>query len=412
MIVTKTEILSQKIMKRPFVTLHQWTNLKMSFPNEETLKLAQKNGHYNSNVPLPVDVDVEYGDDGYHRTFLTIPRLSHGIPYSLAIITESNNTVLLNPRVEPYPNYYWHSSHGANCNNITSAIRTFIDDCWRLWIVDSGQINSFQYCAPQILAFDLSSDKLVHRYILPEYLYTPGVSVFTALIVDIKMSNSKKMCEKPFIYVADPWGYGLIVYDAFAGKSWRVEHELMKPDKNLQKSNSANNGIFTVNISPDGLNKGKRFLYFHALNSYKEIGVPLHVINNSTNWFNKRYNGTNDFFVVGNRGTQCESETIDKNGNLYCSIINSNALIGWTQESVYSADTLQVLAYSPEQFKFITGLKINRNSENEEEMWALSNDPKLFVGRPTKSGSTKYQIIGCRIADLLNKKHCTVGANT
>jgi len=42
-----------------------------------------------------------------------------------------------------------------------------IDGCWRLWVVDSGQVNSLQLCPPQIMTFDLVKDELIQRHSLP-----------------------------------------------------------------------------------------------------------------------------------------------------------------------------------------------------------------------------------------------------
>lgn len=118
-----------------------------------------------------------------------------------------------------------------------------------------------QYCSPQILAFDLVTDKLVHRYVIPSNHYTPGVSVFTALAVDVGDAEPKIECRDTMVYIADPWGYGLIVYNALTQNSWRIEDVSMHPDANLQQLNSANDGIFTVSISPKMHTSGGMSIY-------------------------------------------------------------------------------------------------------------------------------------------------------
>ena len=122
-----------------------------------------------------------------------------------------------------------------------------------------------------------------------------------------------------------------------------------------------------------------RKLYFHALNSFREITVSLKLVNNSTKWFKNPALYETEFVEIGNRGTQCESATMDSDGNLYCSIISSNALTSWSSVSQqnYNADSLKVVAYNPEQIKFVTGMKINRNSLDENELFMISSDPKV-----------------------------------
>lgn len=50
-----------------------------------------------------------------------------------------------------------------------------------------------------------------------------------------------------------------------------------------------------------------------------------------------------EFRIVGSRGIQCESEAMDSEGNLYCSLISSSALIAWKEDSDYDSDHLKVI---------------------------------------------------------------------
>ncbi|EDV49229.1 protein yellow [Drosophila erecta] len=387
----------QRLVLKELHTLHQWTNLSLG---DDLAK---------GNRFLPVDVDIEYGDEGRHRTFLTIPRLGMATPFTLATVVAEHNELVENPRLAPYPNEEWHVPPN-NCSGITSAIRTYIDECWRLWVVDSGQVNSLQLCPPQILTFDLVKDELVQRHPLPPDAYIPSVSIFTALVVDLAASGTPNRCVGGRAYIADAWGYGLIVFDSLTGRSWRIEHESMKPSPLLGLGRSSNSqaGIFTVSLSPSEVEE--RFLYFHTLNAFNEVRVSLSLVNNETFW--KSTNASRDgFHSLGTRGIQCESEVMDQSGNLYCSLISLGALVKWEEsEANYTADDLRVVAYNPHKIKFVTGLKINRNSKGEEELWALSSQPKLFVGGELPENEVKFQIIGCRTADLLANTPCTVGA--
>ncbi|ALC46187.1 yellow-e3 [Drosophila busckii] len=394
---------SPSLHSKQLHTLHKWNDLGFNiFGAEQT----------QNKLFLPVDVDIEYGDEGRHRTFLTIPRLSADTPFTLATVASADNELLENPRLEPYPNPTWHLGSN-NCSGITSAIRTYIDDCWRLWVVDSGQLNSLQLCEPQILIFDLVKDELVQRFVLPLHMYTPSISIFTALVVDLTDDAAVSKCLGGKAYIADAWGYGLIVFDALTGKAWRIEHESMEPSLRVRRFSSAHAGIFTVSLSPSEATE--RFLYFHTLNSFLEIAIPLHLVNNASVWQTAannpiRADAGQQFRILGTRNVQCESEVMDNAGNLFCSLISLGALISWHEESNYTADDIRAVAYNPQQLKFVTGLKINRNSKGENELWALSSDPKLFVGGSLKANDTKFQIIGCRTADLLANTPCTVAA--
>ncbi|KAH8310873.1 hypothetical protein KR044_003342 [Drosophila immigrans] len=395
LLLTVRSTVAQQLQVKQLHTLHKWSDLSLGSDQAK------------NKLFLPVDIDIEYGDEGRHRTFLTIPRLSAGTAFTLATVASGDNAVLENPRLEAYPSMEWHLPVN-NCSGITSAIRTYIDDCWRLWVVDSGQVNSLQLCSPHILIFDLVKDELVQRYAMPSHLYTPSISIFTAMVVDLSESDAPNKCLGGKAYIADAWGYGLIVFDALTGKSWRIEHESMQPSLGVRRFGSAYAGIFTVSLSPS--HAAERFLYFHTLNSFFEIAIPLELVNNASIWQSNAATVSKHFRILGTRGIQCESEVMDNGGNLYCSLISLGALISWNEHSNYTANDIRAVAYNPQQLKFVTGLKINRNSKGENELWALSSDPKLFVGGSLKDDEVKFQIIGCRTADLLSSTPCTVGA--
>jgi len=146
--------------------------------------------------------------------------------------------------------------------NFLCIILSQIDGCWRLWVVDSGQVNSLQLCPPQIMTFDLVKDELIQRHSLPAESYTPSVSIFTALVVDLAESGTPNRCVGGRAYIADAWGYGLIVFDSLSGRSWRIEHESMKPSSplvRLARSSNSQAGIFTVSLSPSEV-EGKNAL--------------------------------------------------------------------------------------------------------------------------------------------------------
>lgn len=47
-----------------------------------------------------------------------------------------------------------------------------------MWVIDSGVIGTAQHCPPQLLQFDLSTDRLLHRYRFPNTTYIPSGSLF------------------------------------------------------------------------------------------------------------------------------------------------------------------------------------------------------------------------------------------
>ncbi|XP_055906920.1 protein yellow [Eupeodes corollae] len=399
-------VLLIELKTRNLFALHQWKEMDFEFPYEIDREFAVKNGIYLKGAGIPIDFDFEYFKElnSTYRIFVTLPRLTLGIPYTLGIVKKNvgeNNTHLL-----PYPDYSTHVRHGAGCGGITSAIRIFIDEMKRLWVIDSGQIASVQFCPPQLLAFDLETDRLIQRYVIPRSQFIPGISVFTSLVVDCRDFDSTA-CKYTMIYIADSWGFGLIVYDVVQNTSWRIEHTLMRPESQLHRD-----GIFAISLSPK--NEKERSLLFHTLGSKNEVSVPLRVIDDRFRWISKSENTStlSDFKNLGSRGIPCESEVMDDSGNLYCSVLSLNALIRWDSRKIeYNSDNLRIYAYNPEQIKFVTGMKVIKNSHGENELWILSTEPKVFYGGMFEENEIKFRLIGCRISDFLTGRKCTVGAS-
>lgn len=90
---------------------------------------------YN-NIPMGV---THYKD----RLFVTVPRRRPGIPATLNTIS-SKSTVHSSPSYRAYPNYRTnelHANGSADTNRLVSVYRTRIDDCNRLWFIDTGMLE-------------------------------------------------------------------------------------------------------------------------------------------------------------------------------------------------------------------------------------------------------------------------------
>lgn len=155
--------------------------------------------------------------------FITLPKWKKGVPATLTWVPLAERT--RSPLLRPYPSWAWHVP--GNCHGLTSVFRIAVDECGRLWVVDSGSVNIVSgvkhVCTPQILVFDLETDRLIWRYYIPKEQLPEG-TLLTNIAVDVIT------CERTFAYVSDVFRYGVIVYDLKQDKSWRVEHQYFFPD--------------------------------------------------------------------------------------------------------------------------------------------------------------------------------------
>ncbi|XP_055385395.1 major royal jelly protein 1-like isoform X2 [Condylostylus longicornis] len=355
-----------------------WKQLEYKFPTDKERKKAIANGDYIIGTGTPIDVDVECHGYRKHprRVFTTIPRFESGIPFTLAEVSNHGPRNSNGPILKPYPNYQWHkdTQNGENCDRITSVFRVSIDPCNRMWVIDSGRIGDIQYCPPQLLVFDLTTDTLFHRYKFPNNVYKSGQSLFITPIVDTRDPPPVGHCLNSKVYIADVTAYGLIVYDSMQDDSWRIEHETMRSSDQFSNITIAGesfmlqDGIFGMSVTPhDG---GERFLIYHPLANNIEVMVPLSKLDNKSLWRNPNSNG-NIFQVIGRRNEQASAQAIDSRGNLFFGLVNSIGIGSWNYKSPWNGNSSAVYI-NPETLQFASGLKIVKNQNNQEELWIMT----------------------------------------
>lgn len=94
-----------------------------------------------------------------------------------------------------------------------------IDECNRLWVVDTGRVMMTAVCPTKILIFDLATDRLIHKYLVPDDQVLYGKAALVTPIVDVG-----KTCLDTYLYVADVDQNGLVIYDLYRDHSWRVNN--------------------------------------------------------------------------------------------------------------------------------------------------------------------------------------------
>nr|CAD7451909.1 unnamed protein product [Timema tahoe] len=198
--------------------INQWSFLPFDLPPDFPT------GNYipENNVFTGLEV-------GWGRVFLTLPRLRSGVAATLATIPRADlqGQTGTAPTLQAYPNWQWHRAE-ANCSGLISVYRARADRCDRLWVLDSGIMNSLEsytpVCPPKIVVFDLRTDRLVKSYEFPRASLRLN-SLLTNLVIDYQDGQS---CDDALIYISDTASPGIVVYDARRDVSWRVTHTIQE----------------------------------------------------------------------------------------------------------------------------------------------------------------------------------------
>lgn len=258
--------LSGGIGTNAFEVMFQWNIMEFAYPSQQQRAQAISTGAFIPENVAPLGIAVSRD-----RVFVSTPRWNDGIPASLSTIALPAYTQT--PALEPYPNWAAHTSTtNPDCSRLLSVYRMAIDECGRLWVIDSGIVNALtnlqQLCPPKIVAFDLTTDQQVVSYQFPPDQVLQG-SLHTNILVDVKNNE----CNRAFVYVMDVWRNGIVVFDLAQGTSWRTTNHLyladpFSSDYTYQGLNFQwTDGVFGASLSPLNKPAGDRVLFYHPMSS-------------------------------------------------------------------------------------------------------------------------------------------------
>lgn len=444
-----------------FKEVIKWKHIDLQYPDAKSKEAALRTGHFIPHNNLPLGVHAYK-----YRIFVSLPKWKEGVPVTLGVVGKNEGS---SPAIRPYPNWTWHSpppplysssstsgaSSSARCEGLTSVFRMDIDSCGRLWALDSGVVDAentvTQQCPPQIVVFNLETDTLVRKYLIPKEL-SPDSSLLANIVVEIVDDD----CSNAFAYLGDVFRYGLIVYDYRANRSWRVTHSYFYPDP-LASDYILDgiefqwvDGLFGMALSPllplppsaaavavatpppplssssssffadrsngDGGSRrryqhrtggttGIRLLYFHPLSSYREFSVPTYVLRNESLGF-----AANRYFEVvgqprGESTSHCTGSGMDRNGVLFYNLLTKSAVGCWNSNSrTYQPETQAILYQNNETLSFPNDLRVDL--EPEQSVWILSNRLHRFLYDRLDPNEVNFRILSANARSIVKGTIC------
>ncbi|XP_063993882.1 major royal jelly protein 1-like [Diachasmimorpha longicaudata] len=350
--------------------IYSWKSLEFDYPSERARQVAVDRKEFVPGDPVPIDVDIIRGR--HPKVLVTIPRFQDGVPVTLGYVT---NRVSFegNPIIAPYPNWEWNRL--GNCSNIVSVYRVKVDDCGRLWVLDTGKLKDEQICPPKLLVFNSLTSRLISVYRFPpdQVLHD---SLFITPVVDVR---DPQTCLDTFVYIADVTGFQLIVYDHRHQVSWTIQNNLFHPYPNhgtftiAGQSFDLMDGIFGLALGPVLWN-GDRTLYFHSLASVVEGWVSTSVVRNASAFRNDPGAMARSFHSFQKtRTSQAGAQAMDRNGVLFYGLMTEVALGCWNQRVEFGGENLDVIVVNRETLQFASGLKVSGPTQGREEVWVLTS---------------------------------------
>ncbi|XP_070500416.1 L-dopachrome tautomerase yellow-f2-like [Chironomus tepperi] len=336
------------------------------------------------------------------KIFVAVPRRNQGIPSTLNYVKlEPGQDVYTNPKLHSYPNYETNeldATNQANPNRIVSVYRPRVDECDRLWAVDSGVIstsgNASVIQRPSIWVFDLKTDQLVKRFEIPEHVVRDGRGL-ASITVDVIDCNGNS-----FAYIPDLLNSEMIIYNMQEDKAYRMQHNYfrMNPfegDYDVDGLKfSWEDGIFSITLSNRDKD-GYRTAYFHPMSSFTEFAVSTKILRNETS-ATRGYHG-NDVKVVGNRGKNTQSTMHSYHaatGVIYYAQINKNAVSCWNSDRELKAANFKEVVRDDTKLIYPADLKIYG-----DDLYVLSNRMIRHIYSKLDTNEVNFRIFKISIKD-------------
>lgn len=129
--------------------------------------------------------------------------------------------------------------------------------------MDSGRSEGVSICDPKILIFDLKTDRLILKHVIPREQSLNRAASYVTPIVDVEEN-----CYTTWVYVADVDKNGLLVYSFLDDRSFRVNNTIgnaFGPDEDAMYITIANDtfdlsdGTLGLSLSPPHFYGGERY---------------------------------------------------------------------------------------------------------------------------------------------------------
>lgn len=319
-------------------------------------------------------------------------------------MTETNS-----PALKPYPS--WQSHRPINKEDIPDIISPFqikIDNCKRLWTIDSGVVGVLNGSKPtrlaptRLLIFDLQTDYLIRRFDLPE-LNSDNFEFLNLVIDNVD-------CENSYAYIANSKvPPSLTVYSYKTNESWKFKHNFFNMDP--LAGNFIDSGIeYPMTVALYGLalsgkkSDGFANLYFHALSSYHEFKVSTKFLQNknSSASLTQFYKS---FKLIGKRemNQQAGPSVYDtKREIIFYTLPNLSGLACWkTNENIYNITNI----YADVNKMYPMDVKI----DEKDRLWFLSNNLHKFFNGKLNGSETNFIVHFISIEEAIKDTACKQG---
>ncbi|XP_046736683.1 major royal jelly protein 1-like isoform X2 [Diprion similis] len=291
--------------------------------------------------------------------------------------------------------------------NLVSTLQ--LDDCDRLWIVDSGKIGDVSICPAKIIAFNTTTDEVLEHVIIPYELTHNSVNISNGRLEIQAIETHGDSCSTTWLYIGDPIGYGLVIWNG--STIWRLENDNVyapNPTETLfsvaGENVTLNIGISNLDITPSGFIE-QDYLLFGPLaskNAYAASLDDLHKSNTAGNMITY-YKSDHTF------PSQLLSRILFKSGALIVVSASRLFLSCWNIQYPLVANYTAEILEDDNDLQFASAAKDISGSQTgleNEQYWVLTNRLQKFIPGTMDFGEVNFRILSGNVTVLVNGTVC------
>ncbi|XP_058797508.1 major royal jelly protein 2-like [Phymastichus coffea] len=384
-------------------TVHTWKYIDFLWQSKKMRQQAISSGDYNYTQMMPMDVDQ--ASDG--RIFVSFNG-QKGVPAVLGTVTRIVK-YRSGPLIKPYPNWSWFKKN--DCNYMQNVYRIAIDECQRLWVLDTGSREESKEevrveCDPKLFVFDLKTDTLISKIIIPKE-YALGSNNLTLLATPI-VETSGHDCSDTTVYMANVLGQAMVIWNN--GKWSRLEHPVFDPVESAANITSGGNtiewnaGIVTMDLSPEFLPGEPRQLYFHSLASFDLNWADAGRLKRSSDGSDVDYYSAKNVLSSQAVGVAFSSE-----GTLFMGLPKEAAIACYNKYRDLKPVNVQIITQDSKRMQYINGMKTIRNPRtNKEELIVISNRLIAFEFDKLNFKDYNFHILKKSVEELVVDTECAL----
>ncbi|XP_043248993.1 major royal jelly protein 1-like [Colletes gigas] len=380
---------SETVENRPIDVTMEWKFYDYVFENYTQREEAIKSGNYNRSKCFPIDVDV-WSD----KMFITIIR-DEGVPSSLNIVSKMKGPG--GPLLQPYPSWEWAKT---DCTGITSVYRVSIDECNRLWVLDTGVIGTKRICPAQLLCFDLRSSKLLKKIQIPENIAVNSTTGKGLLVTPIAQTPDDD-CSRTLVYMADVEGYALIVYDGEMLRRITSDKLLYDPEETTYtiegESFELQDGPVGMAVSPI-----TNRLYLSPMSSRNLLFTYT--------WpfvMRRRHEDISFREKMNFLPAQSSAKAVSRKGVLFMGLIGETAIVCWCEDKVLKTSNLVTISRNSRTLQGITGLKVKYGKlHSSDVLFALTNRYQKIAAGTMNFNEINFRVLKQYVDILVNNTAC------